>query len=65
MPRITSAMQTVEELKQRIDRLAAERQELHAAGVERTRLEQNRLELVQAQWSLSRALIRRHYPAAA
>jgi hypothetical protein len=58
-------MDTVEELQQRIDQLAVERQELRAGGAERERLEQNRAELVSAQWSLSHALIRRFYPAAA
>jgi hypothetical protein len=50
----------VEDLQERIDRLAAERQELRTAGAGRERLERNRLELVRAQWSLSLALIERH-----
>jgi hypothetical protein len=56
---------SVEELQLKIDRLAVERQDLRMAGAERARLEENRVELVQAQWSLSRALIKKHYPAAA
>jgi hypothetical protein len=55
----------VEEVQLKIDRLTAERQDLRAAGAGRARLEENRLELVQAQWSLSRALIEKHYPEAA
>jgi hypothetical protein len=55
----------VEELQQQIDRLTAERQELRSLGVPRERLEQNRIALVEAQWSLSHALIKRYYPAAA
>jgi hypothetical protein len=56
---------SVEELQSRIERLTAERQDLRTAGAERTRLEENRVELVQAQWSLSHALIKKYYPAAA
>jgi len=56
---------TVEELQQLIARLAAERQRLREAGVERRLLEQNRSELVRAQQSLSLALIERYHPAAA
>ena len=55
---------SVEDLQQRIDRLAAERQELRATGAGRVQLELNRSELVQAQWSLSHALIDRYRPAA-
>jgi hypothetical protein len=55
----------VEEVQLKIDRLTAERQALRTAGAERTRLEENRIELVQAQWSLSHALIKKHYPQAA
>ena len=58
-------MDTVEELQRRIDRLAAERQALRAGGAARDRLEQNRFELVQAQLSLSHALIARYIPTAA
>lgn len=58
-------MDTVEELQQRIARLAGERQRLRETGAERSLLEQNRAELVQAQHSLSRALIERYHPAAA
>jgi hypothetical protein len=56
---------SVEELQFRIERLTAERQDLRTAGAERARLEENRVELVQAQWSLSHALIKKYYPAAA
>ena len=56
---------SVEELQRTIDRLTLERQALRAQGVPRERLEQNRVALVEAQWSLSHALIKRYYPAAA
>lgn len=56
---------SVEQLRERIARLTAERQELRSAGANAERLETNRIELVRAQWALSHALIRRHYPAAA
>ena len=56
---------TVEELQQTIDRLTAERQDLRAAGAGRDRLEQNRSALVEAQLSLSHALIKKYFPAAA
>ena len=56
---------SVEELHRKIDGLTAERQDLRAIGASPERLETNRVELVEAQWSLSRALIKRHYPAAA
>jgi hypothetical protein len=55
----------VEEAQLKIGRLAAERQDLRTAGAERARLEENRVELVKAQWSLSRALIEKHHPRAA
>jgi hypothetical protein len=54
---------SVEELHRKIDGLTAERQDLRAIGASPQRLETNRVELVEAQWSLSRALIKRHYPA--
>ena len=56
---------SVEELQQKIDRLTAERQDLRATGADRERLEQNRSALVEAQWSLSHALIKKYFPAAA
>ena len=56
---------SVEELHRKIDGLTAERQDLRATGASSERLETNRVELVDAQWSLSHALIKRHYPAAA
>jgi hypothetical protein len=56
---------SVEELHRKIDGLMAERQDLRATGAAPERLETNRVELVDAQWSLARALITRHYPAVA
>jgi hypothetical protein len=56
---------SVEELHRKIDGLMAERQDLRATGASPERLETNRVELVDAQWSLARALITRHYPAVA
>ena len=58
-------MDTVEELQLTIGRLTAARQQLREAGAARPLLEQNRIELVRTQQSLSRALIERHRPAAA
>lgn len=50
----------VEELRDLIECLVRERQQLRRAGVVRRRLEANRVELVRAQWALARALIERH-----
>ena len=52
--------QSVESLLVQIDHLTLERQELRAHHAEERVLESNRLEIVQAQWELSRALIARH-----
>lgn len=57
------AAPTVEALLERVERLSRERQELRAAGGDAGSLERNRLEIVDAQWELSRALIRRYLPA--
>ena len=61
---------TVEALLERIHALSVERQSLRSAGASPSELEQNRLEIVQLQWQLSRALIERygvagHEPTAA
>lgn len=50
----------VEELRELIERLVRERQQLRSAGASRRRLEANRLELIRAQWSLSGALMERY-----
>jgi hypothetical protein len=50
----------VEELRELIERLVRERQQLRNAGASRRRLEANRLELIRAQWSLSGALTERY-----
>jgi hypothetical protein len=50
----------VEELRELIERLVRERQQLRSAGASRRRLEANRLELIRAQWALAGALIERH-----
>jgi hypothetical protein len=50
----------VEELRESIERLVRERQQLRSAGASRRRLEANRLELIRAQWALSGALMERY-----
>ena len=56
---------SVEALLQQLERLTRERQDLRQVLAEPRTLEQNRLAIVEAQWDLSRALIRRYLPAAA
>jgi hypothetical protein len=55
---------SVEALQQRLERLSRERQELRTRAAPQSELEANRLEIVEAQWDLSRALVRRYTPAA-
>ena len=56
---------SVEALLLRLETLTRERQDLRQDLAEAPTLEQNRLAIVEAQWDLSRALIRRYLPAAA
>ena len=56
---------SVEALLLRLERLTRERQDLRQDLAEARTLEQNRLAIVEAQWDLSRALIRRYLPATA
>ncbi len=56
---------SVEALLQQLEQLTRERQDLRLVHAEVGDLELNRLAIVQAQWDLSRALIRRYLPAAA
>jgi hypothetical protein len=56
---------TVEVLLVRLNELTLERQDLRAACADEAELECNRLAIVQAQWDLAHALIRRHLPTAA
>jgi hypothetical protein len=56
---------SVEALLLRLEGLTRERQELRQGLAEAPKLERNRLAIVEAQWDLSRALIRRYLPAAA
>jgi hypothetical protein len=51
---------SVEALLEQLDVLSRERQELRDGNAAVDELERNRLEIVGAQWELSRALIRRH-----
>jgi hypothetical protein len=56
---------SVEALLLRLETLTRERQDLRQDLAEPRTLEQNRLAIVEAQWDLSHALIRRYLPAAA
>ncbi|MEP7334635.1 MAG: hypothetical protein ABI717_02540 [Actinomycetota bacterium] len=56
---------SVEALLLRLEALTRERQDLRLDLAEARALEQNRLAIVEAQWDLSHALIRRYLPAAA
>jgi hypothetical protein len=51
---------SVEELRELIERLVRERQQLRSAGASHSRLEANRLELIRAQWALAGALTERY-----
>jgi hypothetical protein len=51
----------VEEVRDLIECLVRERQQLRSAGASRRRLEANRLELIRAQWALGRALTERYH----
>jgi len=53
---------SVEALLQQLEQLTRERQDLRLVLAEVSHLERNRLAIVQAQWDLSRALIRRYLP---
>ena len=54
---------SVEVLQARLDELSRERQELRVAKAAESELERNRLAIVEAQWDLSHALVRRYLPA--
>lgn len=54
---------SVEVLQARLDELSRERQELRVAKAAEGELERNRLAIVEAQWDLSHALVRRYLPA--
>jgi hypothetical protein len=56
---------SVEALLQQLEQLTRERQDLRLDRVEPRVLEHNRLAIVEAQWDLSRALIRRYVPLTA
>ena len=56
---------SVEALLLRLETLTRERQDLRRDLAEARTLERNRLAIVEAQWDLSHALIRRYLPAAA
>jgi hypothetical protein len=56
---------SVEALLLRLETLTRERQDLRQDLAEPRTLEANRLAIVEAQWDLSHALIRRYLPAAA
>jgi hypothetical protein len=56
---------SVEALLQQLEQLTRERQDLRLDLADARHLERNRLAIVEAQWDLSRALIRRYLPAVA
>ena len=56
---------SVEALLQQLEQLTRERQDLRLDLAGARDLERNRLSIVEAQWALSGALIRRYLPAAA
>jgi hypothetical protein len=60
--RFAARTSSVECLLERIDELSRERQDLRLLNADQATLERNRLEIVDAQWELSRALIRRYLP---
>ena len=64
MLRFAARTVSVEALLERIDDLSRERQALRAENASADALEENRLAIVDAQWDLSRALVKRYLPAA-
>ena len=64
MLRFAARTVSVEALLERIDVLSRERQALRAENASADALEENRLAIVEAQWDLSRALVKRYLPAA-
>jgi hypothetical protein len=50
----------VEELRESIERIVRERQQLRSGGASRRRLETNRHEQIRAQWALAGALMERY-----
>jgi len=62
MTRSAASSSNVETLLVRLNDLSRERQDLHTRHVDRATLERNRLEIVDAQWALSHALIARYLP---
>jgi len=65
MMRSATREPSVEALLLRLEALTRERQDLRVDLAEARMLEQNRLAIVEAQWDLSHALIRRYLPVAA
>ena len=64
MLRFAARTVSVEALLEHIDDLSRQRQELRAEHASVDTLEENRLAIVEAQWDLSRALVKRYLPAA-
>jgi hypothetical protein len=50
----------IAQLRELIERLVREREQLQGAGAAGSRLEANRIELIRAQWALAGALIERY-----
>jgi hypothetical protein len=55
---------TENEIHEQLAALVVRRQELRAQGASRGELENNRVELLRAQWNLSHAFIARNVPVA-
>ena len=57
-----AARKSVETVLERLNELSRERQDLRLRDADEPTLERNRLEIVEAQWELSHALIGRYLP---
>jgi len=62
MTRSAASSSSVETLLVRLNDLSRERQHLHTRHADGATLERNRLDIVDAQWALSHALIARYLP---
>jgi hypothetical protein len=60
--RFAARTESVETLVSQLNELSRKRQDLRAGEADAAALEQNRIEIVEAQWALSHALIDRYLP---